>query len=186
MAKKSKVHLVTLVAGITVFACGVALVLLVRLVTYDLTIAGTAFGDGHSPITITPETTAKVGQSVILNNFQVTVIDSRKLDNCTDLRTVREGEQCWLVHFTLENVSSDVSEWVNPNIDTEMQYMTNGYYVPVGGTEKGYLASVKGSLELAPGTQVDGELIYIVPQDKRPLYWIYEDSGDWVVFQVSD
>jgi len=43
----------------------------------------------------------------------VTVIDSRKLDNCTDLRTVREGEQCWLVHFTLENVSSDVSEWVN-------------------------------------------------------------------------
>ncbi len=148
---------------------------LATLVATDDRIA--PFGDcgGCSPtIEITPDAAHPVGEATVLGDLQITVIYSGIPKIAPALEEIPANQVFWSVEFVIVNLSSSRSRTINPKIASYVQGETHFYDY---GTAE--LAPVldQGWVELGPGEELYGILLYEIPSNLGELYWIYTDDS---------
>ena len=146
----------------------------------------TAPGDGAQVFPVTPEDTLSVGQSSVVDNVRVTVTYAQEVEDTTGLHITPEGYLYWVVQFTIENIS-DQEIYPNPIVSPQMQYSRNGRYIWELDSSGDCVPSYEnGVFALEPQARVDCSLIYTVPRDDQPLYWVYISmcGEQYVVYRV--
>jgi hypothetical protein len=159
---------------------------LATLMATDDTIA--EFGDGGHPISITPSAAFPVGTPITLNNLRITVTSTGELTDYQGSRWISDDYTFWEVEFTLKNISNHETEYVNPKVDSQMQYLRGTSYRRDLGFATIDPTLLQGVIEMAPETQLQGILIYEVPRESNELFWVYIDTGytaDCIVFKVK-
>lgn len=143
-------------------------------------------GDGSYVVSLTPEAAISVGQSAIVDQLHVTVTHFEKVEDTTSLSITPENHLYWSIDFTLENVS-DKEKYPHPLVDSQLQYIVNGQYIWETERYGNCMPSVKDGIPpLAPEAKFECKLIYFVPDDEQPVYWVYTSTGyeEYVVFRV--
>lgn len=154
------------------------------LIATDGSIA--AFGDDAHAVPVTPEAVIPIGKSATVEGLRVTVLEAGEINDTTGLGITAEGYLYWFVHFTIENASNEM-KYIHPIVDTQMQYNVNGNSIWEPNHKGECIPSLENGVPpLAAGDKFDCHLIYDVPLDYQPIYWVYTGTGIEApaVFQV--
>jgi hypothetical protein len=157
---------------------------LATLIATDDSIA--AFGDGAHAVSITPEAVLPIGSTATVEDLRVTVLEAGEVNDTTGLRKTAVGYLYWFFHFSIEN-ASDETKYIHPIVDTQMQYNVHCHGVWEPNRAGVCIPSLKNGIPpLATAAKFNCRLIYEVPLDDQPLYWVYTGVGyeSLAVFQV--
>jgi hypothetical protein len=143
-----------------------------------------AFGDGAHAVPITPQAAVPVGQLSTLEDLRVIVSHAGAAEDTAGLRITPEDHLYWVVEFTIENISAETI-YLHPIVDSQMQYLVHGEFNWKPNQEGDCVPTVRNGVPpLAPKAKFDCKLLYLVPRDNQPLYWVFERDGSYQVFQV--
>lgn len=144
-----------------------------------------AFGDGAHSVPITPEAALAAGQPAGINDLRVTVTKTGEVEDTTGLHITAVGYLYWRVVYSVENVS-EKEVYLNPSVQAQIQYEPHGdgftwQIYDVGECVSSTKTSGPG---LSPNAMVVCDMIYEVPRGNQPLYWVFMDDGENVVFRL--
>ena len=129
-----------------------------------------------APPVVDTSAAVPIGDAVALPDLRITVTDAHPLTKIREGREPAPGEQYWAVEVTFENTSdrsltlSAFSSSLQDEAGTEYIYSTPAQRAsPDPG-----LPVVQ---PLQPGKSASGTLFYMVPEDARTLFWVYNNVG---------
>jgi hypothetical protein len=150
-----------------------------------------AFGDGAHAVPINPEDVLHVGEKSGV--FGVEIV----LNNAGFIKAVENTSGAWdywFVEFTGKSISDEIQYGVNPGVESQLQYFQNGNYIwdldEFDQRQCNYEHVMDG---FEKNESFNCRLVYVVPADKRDIYWVYARTDTivdgayeerYVVFQI--
>lgn len=143
-----------------------------------------AFGDGAHVYTITPDMVHLVGDSVLVGNLRISVLEAAPIEAPADLRSPAQRYEYLQIMFTIKNTSDEVT-YPHPSVDSQIQFLVRESYTwRPANSDKCVPPVNDGITPLEPLSEYLCSLTYEVPQDDHPIYWVYKFHENLAVFQV--
>ena len=151
-----------------------------------------AFGDGAHAVSINPEDVLQVGEKSNVFGVEITLNDTGFIKPVEYTSGTREY---WFVEFSGKSISDEIQYGVNPEVESQLQYFQNGNYIWELDEFEQRQCNDKHVLDgFEKSESFNCRLVYVVPIDKRDIYWVYARTGriangiyeeQYVVFKIK-